>query len=64
MRMPVCQSKARSQALSSVDCRQPTRRSERRSDADQALGIDALLSLASEVRDDSGPADGESGRHE
>lgn len=41
-----------------VSCRLPTRRSERRNDADQAVGVDALLSLASVGRDDSGPADG------
>jgi hypothetical protein len=37
----------------------PTRRSERRNEADQAVGVDALLSLASVGRDDSGPADGD-----
>lgn len=37
----------------------PVRRSERRNEADQAVGVDALLSLASVGRDDSGPADGE-----
>lgn len=36
----------------------PVRRSERRNEADQAVGVDALLSLASVGRDDSGPADG------